>query len=233
MRRLCLIVPLLVVVLASLQCGHEGTQPVSPQGETPDVGVLDHRNVDDFYSALVPEGQTLESVAGEAGDEDLIPLWVQKGDLIFCELKPWVVAGHPEWDLPGFDHVAIYTTLGWCIEATDFAVTPQVRKIPVSTLRLGAYLTFARVKNATSAQRNAAVDFARSQLGRPYQGTCYSCINHDPNDPTDPYSDWWYCSELAWACWYNQGIDIADVGPVPYEKIYIPPQRLYDDNDVE
>lgn len=60
--------------------------------------------------------------------------------------------------------------------------------------------TIYRVKNATDDQKLAAVTFCVNQLGKKY----YLDIMKDtsPNEPD------WYCSELVWAAYKNQGIDI-------------------------
>lgn len=57
-----------------------------------------------------------------------------------------------------------------------------------------------RVKDATPEQKQAAVDFCISQLGKGY--------NLDLGHDTSADEKDWYCSELVWAAYYNQGIDI-------------------------
>ncbi|MDR2748524.1 MAG: hypothetical protein LBB10_01305 [Bifidobacteriaceae bacterium] len=60
-----------------------------------------------------------------------------------------------------------------------------------------------RVKNATPAQRQAAVDFEYSQIGKAYSFNFFSYgYNADRKA--------WYCSELAWAAYKNQGIEIRN-----------------------
>ena len=61
-------------------------------------------------------------------------------------------------------------------------------------------VTVLRVRGATKEQIDGAVDFCISQLGKPY--VC------DLGKDFSPKQDDWYCSELAWAAYYNQGIDI-------------------------
>jgi len=60
-----------------------------------------------------------------------------------------------------------------------------------------------RVPNATSAQRQAAVNFMISQLGRPWD------FQYD----RPLQSDFWMCSTLAWAAYANAGINIAPGPP--------------------
>ncbi len=64
--------------------------------------------------------------------------------------------------------------------------------------------TIYRVSGATTAQRKAAVDFCVSQLGDSY--------NLDFAKDTSSSESDWYCSELVWAAYKNQGIDIEVAG---------------------
>lgn len=57
-----------------------------------------------------------------------------------------------------------------------------------------------RVKGSTAEQRNKAVNFCISQLGKPY-------FLDFKKDRSENQKDW-YCSELVWAAYKNQGIDI-------------------------
>jgi uncharacterized protein YycO len=80
--------------------------------------------------------------------------------------------------------------------------------------------TLGRVRNVTSRQKQAAVGFALDQYRDPYQWT-KGCWHANPNlvdpgnpfyekyhFPEDPYIDYWYCSELVWACYLHQGIEL-------------------------
>ena len=43
----------------------------------------------------------------------------------------------------------------------------------------------------------------------------YHDKNYDPYDSSDPLSDKWYCTELIWAAYYNQGINLdMNDGPI-------------------
>lgn len=57
-----------------------------------------------------------------------------------------------------------------------------------------------RIKNASEIQKQAAIDFCISQLGKPYKFG-FSKDHH-------PTLDVWYCSQLLWAGYKNIGIDI-------------------------
>jgi hypothetical protein len=73
-----------------------------------------------------------------------------------------------------------------------------------------------RIKDdiASSSNIQNAINFAKSQEGKKfvplydiYTGL-FHVKNSDPNDPNDLLSDSWYCTELIWAAYYNQGINI-------------------------
>lgn len=58
-----------------------------------------------------------------------------------------------------------------------------------------------RVSSATSEQKAAAIAFCVGQIGKDYQ--CVSGGHHTSENTKE-----WYCSELVWAAYYNQGIDL-------------------------
>jgi len=67
---------------------------------------------------------------------------------------------------------------------------------------------------ASYSDIQSAINFAKSQEGKKfaplfdiYTGT-FHVKNSNPDDPNDYLSDDWYCTELIWAAFYNQGIDI-------------------------
>lgn len=73
-----------------------------------------------------------------------------------------------------------------------------------------------RVKNATGAQKIAAVEFCRNQLGENWNLN----LTHDYSDSNTN----WLCSQLVWAGYKNQGIDIeinggpgGDIGVTPHD----------------
>lgn len=66
---------------------------------------------------------------------------------------------------------------------------------------------FVRVKNANSTQKQNAINFAKRQLGKKFQGEFFGISadkNYNPNDvDNDAFANEWYCSELVWAAYYN------------------------------
>lgn len=81
------------------------------------------------------------------------------------------------------------------------------------------------VTNATSTQKTQAISFCISQLGKPYNWTALSAAVVAPGVRVHLSSDGnradsWYCSELVWAAYYNQGINFN--GEYPPCHIYYP-----------
>ncbi|WP_062327038.1 hypothetical protein [Treponema endosymbiont of Eucomonympha sp.] len=67
-----------------------------------------------------------------------------------------------------------------------------------------------RVSSATSRQRNAAVEFCQSQVIDPPKGWVFNLFGD--RKKTSSNATGWYCSELVWAAYYNQGIDLDSNG---------------------
>ncbi len=126
---------------------------------------------------------------------------IKPGDILFCECK------NKDYSIFGWDHCSIYIGNNEFIEAvpdkgvwiTNFSVYSTWAK----------NFRFAYVKGVSEKQRNAAVDFAMSQLDKSYQyknSSFFHFIGLRKDNSSE--SKEWYCSELVWAAYYNQGIDI-------------------------
>lgn len=114
-----------------------------------------------------------------------------------------------------------------------------------------------RVK-ATDEQKQNAVDFAKLQIGKKFDGFfSRGKKNYNPEDKNDHNANQWYCSELPWAAYYNcnnyfpdkvpiggyvygEGIDIDSNGweidcrgflGNEYALVY--PKDIINDNDIE
>lgn len=60
------------------------------------------------------------------------------------------------------------------------------------------------VANASYTQKSNAVEFCLSQIGKPWslEVSLLAGVSHSSNTVN------WYCSELAWAGYYNAGINL-------------------------
>jgi hypothetical protein len=115
------------------------------------------------------------------------------------------------WNVPGLDHIAIY--LGndtfICTMRNKTIHKIEINIVSYDHLFLGESFKnprYARVINATPEQRHAATLFVISRIGDKYQ-------TFDPRKCADPNAsistaDRWYCSEIIWAAYYRNGIDI-------------------------
>lgn len=172
--------------------------------------------------------KTIDFFQNSVAPSELVP-----GDLVFCEVKDNLVKYFKAHDVEsGFDHIAMYIGkkfgMDFVIEAT-YIPTPKVKYTPLIILKLYGSLTFGKVTAADEVTRDGALNFAKSQLGRPYQHISNLPendpfrwhANSDPDDTVDPYSDWWYCAELIWASYYNQGIDLDTIYPENRDNNYV------------
>lgn len=138
-----------------------------------------------------------------------IPWRVKKGDLLFMDCdgdQPFIyhLIGRSN------DHVAIYAGNG------EFWQTGEtVEKVSWSHFEENfKNFEYYRVKGASTSQINGAIDFCERREDDSYQIEWLFSPhkNHNPFDPFDFCSNKWYCSELVWAAYYNQGIDIDKEG---------------------
>jgi|GEM_PF-4904622 len=97
------------------------------------------------------------------------------------------------------------------------AVLPGVSRHLLDDYRfINSRAHILRVRHATAAQRQGAVDFALSQYGKNWRA-----------QTTRPlYSNYWMCSTLIWAAYMNQGIDIAPGSGI------VTPENIYDSSVV-
>ncbi len=164
---------------------------------------------------------------------------ISMGDLLFMDVRPlWKELFDVPYN-PGCsnDHVIISLGGHYYIEAGNYTIFQKFSYFDGVQIHSKVWLNIffcnfscASIQNATILQRHGVVRFAISQLGGPYQNpyknhTVYDSwhANFDPDDITDPYASWWYCSELCWASYYRQGINI-DATP---EKILDDDGKFY------
>ena len=182
-------------------------------------------------------GKSISSFQYQEKTTSHYPPDFQVDDLVFFDstFRPG------RWNVPGLDHVAIY--LGndtfVCTGHSKQTGTFGVNIMSYDSLFTSGMLInprYARVINATAEQRHAATEWALSRIGDLYQ-------TWDPRKCADPNSrmitaNQWYCSEIVWAAYYNQGIDIDKNGWKRDFPSFFPifsavsPQDIFDDNDV-
>jgi hypothetical protein len=84
--------------------------------------------------------------------------------------------------------------------------------------------------DTTQQIRDRTVDFVINQMKarKPYDWHWWQ-KSADPNSPS------WYCSELVWAAYYNQGVDLEhhswEEQQIGYETPYVSPAEIFEDED--
>jgi hypothetical protein len=156
---------------------------------------ISSHNINKYEPQLFPpEGNATVPDCAEIGDLFLIDFWVDQSNL---------------WKRPGLynEHGAIYIGNNTLIEANG-----MVRYRNYSLFHNYAKnLVILRVKSANESQRYAAVAWAESKIGLPYQvffDFPWFGLKIADTNRSFPTANELYCMELIWAAYYNQGIDI-------------------------
>jgi PKD repeat protein len=166
---------------------------------------------------------------------DSLPSHLKVGDIMFCDIKPEILKKIEPiglglfFGMPGHanDHRAMYIGNNRFVEASPYRLRPLHMDVvgvvisPFWKIQLWATnFTYATV-DTTQEIRDNAVEGAKTQRGRPYQ-FIVGGPNTDPNDETDCYADCWYCSELIWAAYWNNGVKfVVDNGIYSYNATSI------------
>lgn len=169
-------------------------------------------------------------------DDIKVPDCVEKGDILLLD----VGAGWDEstiWKMPGpyNEHAALYVGDNKLIDADS--------QKGVEKRDYGHYymptknLAFLRVKSANSSQKQKAIDWTCDRIGAPYQSILIPWLLlkiANPDFP-NPTANKWYCMELVWAAYYNQGIDL-DKNGWKIDFLYVPcvwGDDILTDDDIE
>ena len=178
------------------------------ENETVDVPVDDKPD-----EALVGKAWT-----GNGNQLDLSKL--QFGDII--SVKGVIVGASIAEGWIGYSHTAIYIGNGQMIEA--FA--EGVRYAPVSMVHNADCARIDRVSTSTTVKQRA-VNFMKQQIGKPYDFKWLTWIGGK-----EVYGSSYYCSELAWAGFKTQGVDIDRNTGWSWRYGYnVAPQEIVDDGN--
>jgi pimeloyl-ACP methyl ester carboxylesterase len=143
---------------------------------------------------------------------------IQPGDILLCRsstMADFVLTqglGH------FWTHAGIYIGDDMVVEAVAEGV--KINPITDWDCDPKTYVEILRVAGATASQKSEAVSFTLEQENKPYW---FNPVGK--SQESNKYS--WYSSELVWAAYKNQGIDIED-GP-DWFSVY--PQEIHDDED--
>lgn len=133
---------------------------------------------------------------------------VKKGDIVFDAKGGLGVTGHIAI-VEGLYYSSTYST--YYIRVIE-AIEDGVCRGVLDDYRVDERASSVyRVSGATSTDVNNAVSFCVGQLGKDYG----DLTNKSYSSTTEK----WYCSELVWAAYYNQGIDIETTGILDEPRI--------------
>ncbi|MFO7818265.1 MAG: YiiX/YebB-like N1pC/P60 family cysteine hydrolase [Desulfovibrionales bacterium] len=160
---------------------------------------------------------------GDGNNLDLSKL--QKGDVIVMKgVKKYAdLIGNM---FPGYwHHTAVAISSGGDAEMVE-AWPGDARVIDATSARTADEAAIYRV-NTGSSVKNNAVNFMLGHIGKPYD---YSWLIWPGGKSTNSY--YWYCSELNWAGYKVNGVDI-DQNPGYHWKYWnnVAPGELADDYD--
>ena len=173
-----------------------------------------------------------------------VPEWrydIQPGDILYDPFAS------------GVGHVGLYTGDGWVIEALgvpplESGYPGKVERSPITSWdypqRDTVYLLRVTKPsgiedNVWNQKQQAVINFVYQQytLNKPYDWHWYT-KQYDINSPN------WYCSELVWAAYFNQGVDLEfnslnipillpGASPTITNFSPVSPAEIFDDADTE
>ncbi len=143
---------------------------------------------------------------------------LQEGDLIMLTdlyALDYAMPGH-------WDHCVMYVGNDEFIAARP----DGVKTMSVSTVHNAGEAAIYRV-NTTDEVIQGAIDYTMDQIGKPFD---YSFLFWPGSK--DAHSDEWYCTELIWAGYYVNGVDI-DANSGYHYKYWnsVAAQEIADDDD--
>jgi hypothetical protein len=165
---------------------------------------------------------------------ETVPDCVEVGDLMLLDIAS---DESTQWKVPGpyNEHGGIYIGDNTLIDSGVASYPNGVHAYNYSFFyHYQKNFVFLRVKNANESQRQAAVAWAKSKIGTPYQffyrPPWFGLKIANTNLPF-PTADAFYCMEFLWAAYYNQGIDIDQNGwKFPW---WVSGDDIFHDPDVE
>lgn len=163
------------------------------------------------YAGNVIE-QYVDDVTITTGVPDSCPDWrrnIDVGDILLHRAQSTLAC------LYEFTHAGIYIGCGRVVEAREDE-DGGIDYYPLTEWDYpnDVWVTLLRVKSASMQQKAGAVRFARDQAERGRRGeVVYELYLGKCVDPP-PGAAHWYCTELVWAAYRSQGIDIEKVGYV-------------------
>jgi len=143
------------------------------------------------FMVVVGPAETVRASSSEEGENDLDLDKLEKGDVVLVSGGPFNKLVPGRWT-----HAMMYIGDGEVIESVKDGVVINDAEIINEREKAAIY----RVETDEDT-KEAAVDFALEQEGKPYDYTWWN---------KDVYDSAYYCSELVWASYYSNGICIDE-----------------------
>lgn len=177
---------------------------------------------------------------GELEEEEcVVPDFLEIGDIMLMDVR-----GDQSrvGQIPGphNEHAALYIGGNFFVHAgADLGFIVCVKNYS-RFYKHAKNFAFLRVKTATPSQRQAAVNWAMKRQGCDYQyWDCFPWFGLKIADVNSkhPTSNRFYCFELVWAAYYNQGVDIDSTEWDPDPPYFLYPwvygEDILADDDIE
>jgi len=158
------------------------------------------------------------------------PEWrrnIQEGDILVNRTASTRACLGQTWT-----HAGIYVGDGKVVEAR-FDNEGGIEYYPIEDWDDYAMRDLLRVVSASEEQKAGAVQFAKEQAERGSRGEVH--YRAWVGKCSDPSVTAWYCSELVWASYYRQGIDLdrSSTGWDCTSFDWVTPDDIHDDNDIQ
>ena len=170
-----------------------------------------NKNVPTLNTPNEDKKQIYNGLQKPLGDDIQVPDCVEPGDILLIDVGGWDES--TIWKVPGpyNEHAALYIGNNYFIHAGhDNNETVSIKNY-ARFYWPAKNIAFIRVKTANLSQKQAAIDWAYDRVGAPYQEFTYppwfTLMIANPDFPHSTANKW-FCMELVWAAYYNQGINI-------------------------
>ncbi len=179
------------------------------------LGVLSIPNITGMISYIPRMSTDTVDVIKNLNVAIRVPECVEVGDLMLLDAR---FDESNKWKVPGLynEHGGIYVGNNTLVDACPHHDPDGVYAYDYSAFYSSQKnFVFLRVITANMSQRHAAAAWAMSKIGSSYQyffSPPWFGLKIADTNLSFPTADKFYCMELLWAAYYNQGIDIDQNG---------------------
>ena len=145
------------------------------------------------------------------GNDKLLQ-WVRPGDILYDTVG--LNYGTGTTGHIGIVEAIVGTGSNRYIRTIEAVPNFGVARAVLDSTRFASNKIILRVGSATQTQKNNAIGFCINQIGKPY---FIHPVYHSSGS-----SESWYCSELVWAAYINQGVSVASLT----DPLYVMPTHI-------